>query len=132
MSQTPPKVGTIGWTDLTVPDAVAVSDFYAKVAGWTATPMSMGDYDDFVMMTPGGEAVGGVCHARGRNAALPPVWMVYITVADLDASLAACTAGGGRIVAEPRSGGETARYAIIADPAGATVALFDPGVREQA
>jgi len=124
----PPPVGSIGWTDLTVPDAVAVSDFYAKVAGWSVTPLSMGDYDDFVMTAPDGTTVGGICHAREKNAAQPPVWMIYITVADLDASLAACTAGGGSIVVEPRSGGGTARYAVITDPAGATAALFDPGV----
>lgn len=127
MSQTPPKPGTIGWHDLTVPDAVAVSAFYATVAGWTTVPLSMGDYDDFVMMTPGGEPAGGICHARGKNAQQPSGWMMYITVADLDASLAACTANGGRIMTEPRSGGGTARYAVIADPAGCTVALFDPG-----
>lgn len=132
MSQTPPKVGTIGWTDLTVPDAVAVQNFYVHVAGWTAAPLSMGEYDDYVMTAPGGETVGGICHARGRNAGQPPGWMMYITVADLDASLAACTANGGRIVAEPRGAGGTARYAVIADPSGATVALFDTGVRDGA
>jgi predicted enzyme related to lactoylglutathione lyase len=58
--------------------------------------------------------------------------MMYITVADLDASLAACTANGGRIVAAPRGAGGTARYAVIADPSGATVALFDTGVRDGA
>ena len=124
---TPLKVGSIGWTDLTVPDAVAVSDFYGKVAGWSAEPLSMGDYDDYVMKTPDGDTVGGICHKRKQNSAQPSVWMMYITVASLDASLAACTANGGRIVVEPRSGGGTARYAVIEDPAGASVALFDPG-----
>lgn len=127
MSQTPPKLGTIGWTDLTVPDAVAVSAFYGKVAGWSSVPLSMGDYDDFVMQTPDGDTVGGICHARGKNAQQPSGWMMYITVGDLDASLAACVANGGRLVTEPRAAGGTARYAVIADPAGATVALFDAG-----
>jgi len=132
MTMPPPSIGSIGWTDLTVPDAVAVSDFYGKVAGWSREPLSMGDYDDFVMKTPGGETVGGICHARGQNAAQPTVWMMYITVADLDASLTACTTNGGRIVAEPRGAGGTARFAVIVDPAGATVALFDAGVRDGA
>ena len=29
---TPPKFGTISWTDLTIPNADAVRDFYAAVA----------------------------------------------------------------------------------------------------
>ena len=128
----PPPLGSIGWADLTVPDAVAVSDFYAKVAGWTVAPLSMGDYDDFVMMAPGGTATGGVCHARGKNAGLPAVWLIYITVVDLDASLAACTTGGGKLLSAPRSAGGTARFAVIQDPAGATVALFDTGIRDAA
>lgn len=128
----PPALGTIGWTDLTVTDAVAVRDFYVQVAGWSATPLSMGDYDDFVMNAPDGSTVGGVCHARGRNAGAPAVWMMYITVADLDASLAACRDSGGTVVSEPRGAGGTARYAVIQDPAGAMAALYDSGVRDAA
>lgn len=124
----PPPLGTVGWIDLTVPDAPAIRDFYARVAGWTVTPLSMGDYDDFVMNAQGtGNPTAGICHAQGKNAGLPVMWLIYITVADLDASLAACVAGGGAVVAEPRGAGGTARYAVIRDPAGAAVALYDPG-----
>jgi predicted enzyme related to lactoylglutathione lyase len=28
-------VGTIGWIDLTVPDAKSLRDFYSAVTGWT-------------------------------------------------------------------------------------------------
>lgn len=125
----PPPIGSIGWADLTVPDATGLRDFYAQVAGWTVMPLSMGDYDDYVMMQPGTEIpVAGVCHARGKNAGLPPVWLLYITVTDLDARLAACTAAGGTVLMAPRSSGGAARYAVIQDPAGAAVALYDAGV----
>ena len=43
----------------------------------------MGDYSDFNMCDATGDAAAGVCHARGRNAELPPVWMVYFQVPDL-------------------------------------------------
>ena len=38
MSDAPPRppVGTIGWTDLTVPDADGLRDFYSAVVGWGA------------------------------------------------------------------------------------------------
>jgi uncharacterized protein len=128
----PPPIGSIGWADLTVSDAAAVRDFYTSVVGWTAMPLSMGAYDDYVMNAPGSETpTAGVCHARGKNAALPPVWLMYITVADLDASLAACRAGGGTVLSEPRGSGGSARYAVIQDPGGAAVALYDAGVREK-
>jgi predicted enzyme related to lactoylglutathione lyase len=125
--QQTPAPGTVSWFDLTVDDASAVRDFYANVAGWTPSPMAMKEgYDDYVMMTPGGAAVAGVCHARGANAELPPQWLMYINVVDLDASLEACAAQGGSVISGPRSSGGTARYAVIRDPAGAAVALFQP------
>jgi predicted enzyme related to lactoylglutathione lyase len=113
--------------DLTVPNAEEVRDFYAAVAGWRAEPLDMGGYSDFVMLAGDGTTpVAGICHARGENAALPPQWIAYITVADLDASLARCQTGGGAIVAGPK-GEAPHRYCLIRDPAGAVVALMEQG-----
>jgi predicted enzyme related to lactoylglutathione lyase len=122
-SQTP-KVGTVGWMDLTVPDAGPVRDFYREVAQWeVAGEVDMGGYADYVMRPPGGDAVAGVCPARGAYQGLPPVWLVYITVEDLDRSIARCTELGGEVVAPPRNAG-AGRYCVIRDPAGAVAALY--------
>lgn len=119
-------LGGIGWVDLTVADAEGVRDFYRDVAGWTASEISMGGYDDFCMHEPGtGTPAAGVCHARGENPDLPPRWIVYVRVFDLDASLARCTERGGRLVAGPRSFGDRRRYAVIEDPAGAISAIYE-------
>jgi hypothetical protein len=119
------RPGTIGWIDLTVDDAESVRDFYRQVVGFEISAVAMGDYDDFCLHPPGGDPVAGVCHARGGNAGLPPVWLPYFTVADLDAALAACGARGGALVVGPKRMGE-ARYAVVRDPAGAHAALFQP------
>ena len=119
-----PVAGTIGWADLTVPDADAIRDFYAAVTGWVPQALSMGDYADYVMTAPSNSApIAGVCHARGTNVGLPPVWLVYISVADLDASLTACRERGGVVLSGPKNAGGGSRYAVIRDPAGATAAL---------
>ena len=118
-----PAPGTIGWMDLTVADADGVRDFYREVAGWEPAPVEMGGYSDWMMGPPGADPVAGVCNARGGNAGLPPVWLIYITVADLDASLEACIARGGEVLADPR--GSKMRYAVIRDPAGAACALIE-------
>lgn len=117
-------IGSIGWIDLTVDDAESVRDFYRDVVGWSSAPVDMGDYSDFNMSPQEGEPVAGVCHARGSNAELPPQWMIYIHVADLDQSLEACRKGGGAVIAGPKSAGPTGRYAVIRDPAGAVAALW--------
>ncbi len=120
------NIGKIGWIDMTVDDAPGLRDFYAKVVGWKVEDTSMGDYSDYTMMSPDdGEAVSGICHARGNNADLPGGWLVYIVVADVDASTAACAANGGKLIIEPRglAGG---RFCVIEDPGGATAALYQP------
>jgi hypothetical protein len=134
MSEAPQHpLGSIGWADLTVPDGSALKDFYEAVVGWTATPLDMGGYADYLMQHPAGDApVAGICHARGANAAVPAQWIVYITVADLDASLAACTARGGAVLTGPRSAGPGARFCIIRDPAGAVCALYAKDVTKDA
>jgi uncharacterized protein len=121
-----PKVGTITWTDLTIPNAEEVRDFYAEVVGWTPQALDMGGYSDFVMSTPDGTGVAGVCHARGVNAGLPPQWLVYITVEDVDRSAARCVEMGGRILAGPKDLSGQGRYCVIQDPAGAAAALYAP------
>ena len=122
-----PRVGTIAWADLTVPDADRLRDFYSAVVGWTAEPVEMGGYSDYSMQRPTDlQTVAGICHARGVNAGLPPQWLVYITVADVDASAARCVELGGTVIAGPRGSPEQGRYCVIQDPAGAVTALYQP------
>jgi predicted enzyme related to lactoylglutathione lyase len=122
----PLKPGQIGWIDLTVPNALAVRDFYQSVTGWTPSPVAMSGYEDFCMTPPGAtEPVAGVCHARGGNADLPPVWLIYITVADLDESIALCLKHGGRLRRAPQTMSSHGRFCLIEDPAGAVAALFE-------
>jgi uncharacterized protein len=122
-----PVVGSVGWMDLTVKDAEAVRDFYQDVVGWKATGLDMGGYQDFVMSAPGKEEpVSGVCHARGSNAGLPPVWLIYITVEELDRSVEKVKERGGKVRQEIRSLGSMGRMCVIEDPAGAVSALFEP------
>ena len=121
-----PEVGTIGWIDLTVEDAANVRDFYAAVAGWVPSAVDMGDYSDFNMSSPAtGEPRAGVCHARGPNADLPPVWLVYITVADIEQSIERCLSMGGELVRPLTEMGGYGNYCVIRDPAGAVAALFE-------
>jgi uncharacterized protein len=119
-----PDPGSISWQDLTVADADAIRDFYQAVVGWKAEPVSVGSYADFVMNADG-TPVAGVCHARGVNSDIPPQWLIYITVEDLDHSLDECRRLGGSLVAGPRSYGG-GRFCVIKDPAGAVCALYQP------
>jgi len=120
-------MSNITWVDLTVEDAAPVRDFYAGVMGWQPEAVDMGGYSDYNMLDPeSGEPTAGVCYARAGNEGIPPVWIVYFAVEDLDASLAHCAEKGGELVNGPRAAGGS-RYAIIKDPAGAVCALVETG-----
>ena len=125
MSNEQPEIGSMVWIDLTVPDAEKVRDFYTAVVGWNSEDVDMGGYSDYSMNTPdSGTTITGVCHAQGVNEDMPPAWMPYFVVADLDASIEKCTENGGAIVVRPRSLGE-GRFSVVKDPAGAVAALYE-------
>jgi len=121
--QKKPITGKIVWTDLTVPNATEVKDFYQSVVGWQAQAVPMGDYEDFSMSASDGKTVSGICHTKGANAGIPAQWLIYLTEDNLDSSLEEVKRLGGCLVAGPKANGD-GRYAIIKDPAGAVCALY--------
>ncbi len=127
--ETPPVPGSVGWVDITVPDASSLREFYRDVAGWSVVELDMGGYSDYCMNDASGRTVAGVCHARGSNAAIPPQWLIYISVADLDASLARCVELGGEIITGPGGSGSS-RFCVIRDSAGAVCALHESRASE--
>jgi uncharacterized protein len=118
--------GTLIGLDLTVQDAESLRDFYACVIGWEAEPLDLGGYSDYFMKAPStGDIVSGICHARGENADLPPQWLTYVVVADLDESLRQVKAGGGSQATAVKGEIGRTRYCVIRDPAGAHLALME-------
>jgi len=124
-----PPVGTAGWMDLTVQDAPRMASFYKKVIGWKTQEVTMGSYSDYCMVpTNSNDPIAGVCHAQGVNVGLPTGWLIYFIVANLYESLREVQTQGGQILRNITTMGQMGRYAIIADPSGATCALFEHSV----
>lgn len=117
-------VGSIVWRDLTIENADQIRDFYREVVGWKSEGCDMGEYEDYNMVVPRtGEAVAGICHARGPNANLPAQWLVYVTVEDVDGSARRAVDLGGQILDGPRAMGEN-RFCVVKDPTGAVIGLI--------
>ncbi len=123
-------VGCVAWLDLTVSDATATREFYGQVVGWSVQDLEMEDaserYADYNMFGSDERPAAGICHARGVNLDLPPVWMIYLPVGDLAESLRRVREEGGEVIkATPEKHGKHA-YAVVQDPVGACLALV-PG-----
>ncbi len=116
----------IGWLDLTVQDASTLCDFYSQVAGYDKMGISMGDYEDYCLTAEDG-AVAGVCHARGGNADLPPMWIPYFLVDKLEERLETLKAKGGTPIGGIRGGHGADKFVVFKDPAGAVAALYQKG-----
>ena len=124
------RVGRIAWLDLTVADASATRDFYRQVVGWSVQDVEMDDaserYADYSLFGDDGNPVAGVCHARGVNQGLPPIWMIYLPVGDLAESVRRVREEGGKIIKETRGDDGEYASAVVQDPVGACLALV-PG-----
>ncbi|MBU2503407.1 VOC family protein [bacterium] len=121
------RVGCILWLDLTVPDASATRDFYRQVVDWSVQDVEMKDgserYVDYNMLGDDGNPAAGICHARGVNLGLPPVWMIYLPVGDLAESLRRVEEEGGKVIKAARGKDGEYAYAAVQDPVGACLAL---------
>jgi uncharacterized protein len=121
----PEGLQTIAWTDLTIPNAEPIAQFYKEVVGWNIATVDMGDYSDFNMLAPNGEPAAGICHARGSNMGIPPMWMIYVTVENIASALERVEALGGKVLRPLSGNSEIGFYAPIQDPAGACMMLFE-------
>ena len=124
------RVGHIAWLDLTVSNASATRDFHREVVGWSVQEASMEDgserYADYNMLGDDGNPAGGICHARGVNLGLPPIWILYLPVGNLAESLRRVREGGGKVIKETLGADGGTECAVVQDPVGATLALV-PG-----
>lgn len=115
------------WADLTVDNAKEVSEFYKEVIGWESKEVAMKDgpeeYSDFAMLSDKDTAVGGVCNARGKNKEIPPQWVMYVNVENVEKSLESALNLGGKLLQKALNKQGKLHYAIIQDPGGAVFGI---------
>jgi predicted enzyme related to lactoylglutathione lyase len=110
--------GQFAWYDLMSPDIGASKKFYPPVTGWT-TEMWKGDYAMWV--GPKGP-LGGIGPATPSG--IQPHWLAYVNVNDVDAAASKVRSLGGKVLHGPEVIPDVGRFAIIADPQGAMLAIF--------
>jgi uncharacterized protein len=115
--------GALCWADLSTPDVTRASEFYSALFGW-AMVKDEKDPSGYVHIKNGEQFIGGIPPAAHRQPGMPPHWLPYFLVADVDATAAKAKQGGANIYLAPMSMENVGRMSVIADPQGAVFAIF--------
>ena len=117
--------GAFVWYELMTTDPAAAAAFYCKVVGWTAADSTMPGMN-YTLVSAGPDQVGGIMAIpdEARKMGATPGWEGYIAVADVDAAAARIIAAGGKVHHPPDDIPGIGRFAVVADPHGATFTLF--------
>lgn len=117
-------VGRMVWCDLMTNDTGKAKDFYTKLMGWTITPFDMGGGEKYEMWTNGDAPLGGLM--KNPQAGVPPHWIMYVAVANVDQAHAKAKKLGSQEYVPPTDIPTVGRFSVIADPQGAVLALYTP------
>lgn len=114
--------GRIVWHDLTTTDIGAAKSFYTQITPWSTRPWE--DVKHYEVWMLGDDSIGGVgtSHVTGRG----PQWLPVVCVYDVDATARQAESLGGRIVQPPKEVPYVGCWAVIDDPQGAPIGVFEP------
>ena len=115
--------GVPSWVDLSSPDLAKSREFYGALFGWNCPegPPEAGGYS---VCDIGGKPVAGL--GPKMNPDMPSAWMTYVNVDSADETVAKAKANGAMVFVEPMDVMDAGRMAILADPEGAVIGLWQP------
>jgi uncharacterized protein len=123
--------GRFVWYELMTTDTAAAKTFYRTVIGWETQDAGVAGVD-YSMFTVAGSPVCGTMDlpATARSMGIPPLWLGYIAVDDVDTLAADIVIDGGVVHRAAADIPGIGRFAIVGDPDGATFALFHANAGE--
>lgn len=117
------KPHTVCWNELASRDAKAAGNFYCALFGWRQASMDSGAGSYTVFMA-GERRIAGMLQMTDEWGELPSHWMMYLAVDDCDASAARAAELGGIVCVPPTDIPPFGRFAVLADPQGATFSII--------
>jgi hypothetical protein len=125
--------GHFVWYELLTTDMAAAKAFYAKVVGWSAHDASTPGMA-YTLLSVGESVLGGVMilPEAARRTGAQPRWLGYVAVDDVEAAVVRLRQLGGAVHIPPADIPGIGRFAVVADPQSATLALIKPAEPAQA
>lgn len=111
--------GAVSWSQLSTPDVEAAKAYYGRVFGWTMSAMDMPG-GSYTVIKVGDSSIGGITPSTDGKAN----WLDYVTVADIEATVAAAQAAGGKVVNPVTEIPTVGRFAVFADAQGGVIAAI--------
>jgi len=116
--------GSLAWTQLNAKDTAAAKKFYPALLGWKTQddPMGAGTGTYTTFLKADGMAGGMMAMPPGTPA--PAHWLPYFSSADVDATAKKAASLGAQTFVPPTDIPNVGRFAVLADPQGATFAVI--------
>lgn len=124
MSNAIPQSGEFCWNELMTPDTHKAQAFYTALLGWTTQVHNMGE-TNYTMFMAGDKAIGGMLQTPKEKADhIPPHWMSYICVENVEKILEKAKALGASVTVPITTVPDMGNFAVIMDPTGAHIAFW--------
>ena len=117
--------GAVSWTELMTTDTTQSKAFYQALFGWRFEDMAMENGEKYAAIHVGENPIGGIMKHPPKAGEQPPKWGSYVTVSDLDATIATARSQGGQVLDGPRDIPDVGRCALVQDPQGATIHVIE-------
>jgi len=122
------SAGEFCWYELGTTNIDGARSFYTSLLGWGTTDVPMGPMGIYTLFQHGSQDLAGMYKLEGPQfQGVPPHWMVYVAVDDVDATTHKARALGATVLAEPMDVPNVGRMSFLKDPQGAAIALFQAG-----
>lgn len=122
----PNSNGRFVWHELSTTDPEGAQRFYAEIIPWGTQPSE--EIEEYTLWTNAGRAIGGVKALKNGSSSgsAHPNWLPYVSVYDVDDCARQVTQLGGAVAHGPVETPNVGCWAIVTDPHGAAIGLFEP------
>jgi uncharacterized protein len=124
MSKKEISAGDFCWNELMTNDTGKAKEFYGELLGWECHDIDMPDMT-YTIFKSGDKEIGGMLQTpEGQVNKIPPHWMSYIAVDDIQEMTDKAKALGAKIEVDVQKVNEVGLFSVLVDPTGAHIALW--------
>ena len=119
-------IGAPCWVDLMTSDTERSKTFYGRLFGWTAEAPAE-EFGGYFNFAKDGQLVAG-CMSSQPDSPVTDVWSVYLATDDARKTVELAAASGGQVAVPAMDVGDLGTMAVVVDPGGAAIGLWQPGL----